>query len=363
MNSPGKSILRRLISNWPALLVVFAVAAVIYNRATTGDPADAKPRATALYPDIVDHSPLRAFKVVNAHEHLMGRKYLPKYFEACEKSGIASTLFVGSSEYTIMGAGHDQAKGNDENNAEIIAASKQYPDKIIAFCTIHPRDPAKLDKIKAAVAAGAKGLKLYTGHSNFYDLPLDDDTMMPVYEYCEQTALPICWHVNCPKFLAEFERVMQRYPRLVVIVPHFGVTFFRPRDAVFRQFDRLMGTYPNLYTDTSFGTRQILISGLEAVSRDPEPFRQFFQKYSDRILFGTDMVITGNKEKSAEWISDVMRATSSIWAKPAQNTPPKGQPTQRVTTGALTSMTKPFTRYTRPISCGCSPRKPRSDRA
>lgn len=317
LTSATKPILRRLVRNWPALLVVLAIALVVYNRIMTGDPADAKPRSTSLYPDAVDNSPLRPFKVVNAHEHLMARKYLPKYFEACVQTGIASTLFVGSSEYTIRGAGGDQKKGNDENNEEIMAAAKQYPDKITPFVTIYPEDRAKLDKIKSAVAAGAKGLKLYTGHANFYSLPLDADTMLAVYDYCEQTAFPICWHVNYTKYMDEFERVMKRYPRLVVIVPHFGVTFFRPRSLAFEQFKRLMDTYPNLYTDTSFGTRQILVSGLEAVSRDPEPFKEFFRKYSDRILFGTDMVVTGNQEKTVDWIADVIRACRDVLEKPS----------------------------------------------
>jgi predicted TIM-barrel fold metal-dependent hydrolase len=138
-----------------------------------------------------------------------------------------------------------------------------------------------------------------------------------VYAYCEETRLPICWHVNIVKYLAEFERVMARYPRLKVIVPHFGVTFFHPQDPPFREFARLMDTYPYLYTDTSFGTRNILIDGLEAVSRDPKPFRDVILKYQDRVLFGTDMVVTGNREKTEQWIADVLRACRDVLEKDA----------------------------------------------
>jgi predicted TIM-barrel fold metal-dependent hydrolase len=99
---------------------------------------------------------------------------------------------------------------------------------------------------------------------------------------------------------------------MTVIVPHFGVTFFTPGDASWRDFERMIDTYPNLYTDTSFGTRAILISGLEAVNQNPDTFRAFIKKYSDRVLFGTDMVITGNREKSVEWIADVIRACRSM---------------------------------------------------
>ncbi len=260
-------------------------------------------------------TPLKDFKVVNAHDHLMGRKYLGKYLKAAKEIGIVSTVFVASSEYTLMGAGHDPTKGNDENTEEILAAAREHPGQIIPFCTIHPGDPEKLDRLKRYVAEGARGLKLYSGHGNFYDRPLDVPDMMPVYAYCQETGLPICWHVNMLKYAAEFERVLKQFPKMKVIVPHFGVTFFHPRSTEFAEFDRFMATYPCLYTDTSFGTRSILVDGLEAVSRAPEPFRDFIHKYSDRVLYGTDMVITGNREKTEKWIADVLRACREVLEK------------------------------------------------
>ncbi|HUW61752.1 MAG TPA: amidohydrolase family protein [Candidatus Bathyarchaeia archaeon] len=260
-------------------------------------------------------SGLRDFRVVNAHDHLFSRSHLAKYLDAAKETGVVKTLLVASSEYTLMGAGRDQAKGNHENTLEILAAAAENPSQLIGFCAVHPDDAQKLERLKFYVAQGARGLKLYTGHGNFYQHPLDWDGMEELYAYCDETRLPICWHVNITRYLAEFERVMQKHPNMIVIVPHFGVTFFRPRQQPFREFQRLLDTYPNLYTDTSFGTRGILVSGLEAVSGDVETFRAFFEKYSDRILFGTDMVITGNKEKTQDWIAAVLWACRDVLEK------------------------------------------------
>ena len=262
-----------------------------------------------------ESTPLRPFQVVNAHEHFLSSAQLVKYFQAAEKAGIVRTIALASSDYTLMGPDNDPASGVDENTQEIRNAARTYPDRLIPFCTIAPSDPGKLDKLKAYVADGTKGLKLYTGHSNFYKQPLDTPDMMPIYAYCNEVRLPICWHINLTRYLPEFERVMQQYPDLIVIVPHFGVTFFHPRELPFQQFERLMDTYSNLYTDTSFGTREILVKGLEAVSHEPEVFRSFFARHSDRILFGTDMVITGNREKTAEWIESVIRACRDMLEK------------------------------------------------
>lgn len=302
-----------------SLALGLIVLAVLASNAATflymqGKVVTARQR-TAAAPFAASTAPLRDFKVANAHEHLMARQYLAKYLKAAENTGVVRTLMVASSDYTLKGAGNDPAKGNDENTRELIEAAKENPGKIVPFCTIHPSDPEKLVKIKQFVAEGAKGLKLYTGHGNFYTIPLDDESMMPVYAFCEETALPICWHVNIVKYGQEFERVMQRFPKLIVIVPHFGVTFFRPRDPMFQYFEKLMDTYPSLYTDTSFGTRDIMVAGLEAVSRDPEPFREFITKHTDRTLFGTDMVVTGNKEKTQEWIEAVLRACRDVLEK------------------------------------------------
>jgi len=313
-------ILGYLIGAAIVLLAGAAVAGVILMKSHQAPSAGPPPEAASEpehepkpAPIPEDHNkPLRDFKVVNVHEHLMARKFLAKYLRAADETGVASTLFVASSDYTLKGGKFDQAAGNDENTEEILAASREFPGKIVPFCTIFPGDPEKLEKIKKFAAEGAKGLKLYTGHGNFYKQPLDAPDMMPVYAYCEEARFPLVWHVNLVKYAAEFERVMQKYPKLIVIVPHFGVTFFHPQDAPFQDLQRLMQTYPYLYTDTSFGTRSILIDGLEAVSRDPQPFRDFIAKFGDRVLFGTDMVITGNKEKSERWIADVIRACREV---------------------------------------------------
>lgn len=290
------------------LLVLSAVAGYIFvkNRARTASVGARMEKPTR---DVGPDAPLADFKVVNAHEHLYKRAHLDKYLRAAEKTGIARTLFVASSEYTFAGKEGRRDALNDWSSMEIINASREFPDKIIPFCAIYPGDPDKLEKLKGFVQQGAKGLKLYTGHPNFYEnRPLDTPDMSPIYAYCEETRLPVCWHVSFRNYEPEFRRVMQQYPRLIVIIPHFGVTFFQPREAPFRRFQKLLDDYPTLYTDTSFGTREILVQGLYAIGRDPELFRAFFQKYSDRILFGTDMVVTGNSEKTEEWIELVIRA-------------------------------------------------------
>lgn len=257
------------------------------------------------------------FQVVNAHEHLYKRAHLANYFKAAEATGVARTIFVASGGFTLLGDKSRKDDMFDENSREILAAAKEYPGKIIPFCSISPKDPRKLDLLKEYVALGAKGLKLYTGHTDFYeaDKPFDAPDMLEIYAYCEQIGLPIIWHVSFNRFRSDFEKILDRFPRLKVIVPHFGVTFFRPDSPGFHYMNTMLEKYPNLYFDTSFGTRAILVQGLEIVSSHPEIFREFIVRHSDRIVFGTDMVVTGNQLKTPEWQEACIRACRDMLEK------------------------------------------------
>ncbi len=52
---------------------------------------------------------------------------------------------------------------------------------------------------------------------------------------------------------------------------------------------RLLSDYPNLYADTSAD------SGLNAFTRDPENAKRFLSLFEDKILFGTDNVMKGQR--------------------------------------------------------------------
>ncbi len=255
------------------------------------------------------------FPITNAHDHLYKLQHLDKYMKAAKKFGIDRTIFVASSEFTFLGTKGDPKKLNDWSTREILTAAKKYPGKIIPFATLHPDDPDKVALLKSYVADGVMGLKLYTGHSNFHDRSLDVPEMDPVYAYCAETQLPVLWHVNMAKYTKELFTVLDRYPTMKVIIPHYGVGFWRPEGNVMGDVEKMLDTYPNVYVDSSFGTREILVGGLEKVSAHLEVFKDFYAKYQDRIVWGTDMVVTGNSEKTEPWVESVIRACRDVHEK------------------------------------------------
>jgi predicted TIM-barrel fold metal-dependent hydrolase len=260
--------------------------------------------ATGSRPD-----PYASLGLVNAHEHLYATKHLDRYLEAARRSGVSSTIFVASPAFTLEGSGPKGEPGMSDNFDEIMVAAAEHPGEVIPFCTIDPADPDRLDRLKRHVAAGAKGVKLYSGHSNLSAGPLNSPEMEPVYAYLEETGLPVNWHVNVLKYGEQLEAVLDAHPKLNVMVPHYGVTFWKPRDGGLERFKRMMSEHPNLYTDSSLGTREILLKGLAVMEQDPSIFLDLFRSFPDRIVWGTDSVVTGNSEKTPAWYSTVIWAT------------------------------------------------------
>jgi hypothetical protein len=95
-------------------------------------------------------------------------------------------------------------------------------------------------------------------------------------ESASSHGMSILMHADLRKhgeFVAEMIRC---HPRTNFNIPHFG--FSR------RAISSLLENYPNCYTDLS--SLRIFME------RDPESYRNFIQRYQDRILFGSDAIVS-----------------------------------------------------------------------
>jgi len=236
------------------------------------------------------------------HEHLQGSGQVPKLLEAMDRQGISKTVLVGSPRATLFPSEREFTR-YDENNQELLRIAREHPGRFIVFVTIDPADSQKLDKLKAYIAQGARGLKLYSGHAFYHLLPLEDPGMSEVYEWCQEEGIPILFHVNPSRYIAEFENVLTQFPDLKVICPHFCLSVKNPL-----RLERLLDRYPNLYTDVSFGFPGYVKEALVRVSEDPQRYREMVEKYQDRFLFGTDMVVTEHEGKTADWLEGMIKA-------------------------------------------------------
>ena len=165
------------------------------------------------------------------------------------------------------------------------------------FCNIDPRqgknspDTDFMHYLKYYYAHGARGVGEMT--ANIY---LDDPRAMSLFSCCEKMKMPVLLHfgnmgndygvVDDPG-LPRLERVLKAFPDLTVIghSPKFWQEF-GPGSRV----ENLMAEYTNLWMEFSS------ISGGKAILANPEYTYQYFEKYPDRIMYGTDFHDPGNLE-------------------------------------------------------------------
>jgi predicted TIM-barrel fold metal-dependent hydrolase len=257
--------------------------------------------------------PSRDAGIINCHEHVQDIGQAPKWTEAMDRVGVSTTIILGSPDATYILKPSGRFNKYDENNEELMKMVDKYPDRFIAFPTIYTYDNNKLSKLKSFIDRGAVGLKLFSGHyASFHDVlgPLNHSTMFPVYEYLEKNSIPIIWHVHLgiEDIYNEFVDVLARYPNLIITIPHFGLSSIK-----ISRLEYFLDTYPNLYTDISFG--YWAKAGLWRLSNYSAFYGEKLIKYQDRFQFGTDMVCTEHPRKTVEWIANLTQGYKDILEK------------------------------------------------
>ena len=88
--------------------------------------------------------------------------------------------------------------------------------------------------------------------------------------------MPILMHVDLRKHGEFMAEMIRSHPQTNFNIPHFGFS----RKAI----SSLLDNYPNCYTDLS--------SLRNFMEKDPDSYQNFIQRYQDRILFGSDAIIS-----------------------------------------------------------------------
>jgi len=209
---------------------------------------------------------------------------------------------------------------------------------------------AMAEELSVAKEMGAIGLKIPKGLGLGYPtpdgqkvLPVDDAGLDPLFEEAGKLGMPVAIHTGDPKafwqpadeknerldelrahpewsffgepvpsweeLYAQFERRVGRHPKTVFIGVHFGNDPEDP-DRVARMLDK----YPNLFVDTAARVPEI-------GRQDATKMRRFFEKYQDRILFGTDLgvgetqdeMMYGSNGALPPTLADERRYFESTW--------------------------------------------------
>jgi predicted TIM-barrel fold metal-dependent hydrolase len=204
-----------------------------------------------------------------------------------------------------------------------------HPDRFMVFAEPgwdhfnHPDYPRwQADEIARAHQAGAKGLKVVKTLGLYLReqvtsgplVKIDDPRFDLMWEACAASKMPVAIHISDPeaffltidRFNERFEelnnhpdwsfhdrdfpsnrellearnRMFARHPKVRFITLHFGNNAENLANVA-----ECLDRFPNMYVD--------LAARIGELGRQPRTARKFFEKYQDRIMFGTDAVPNG----------------------------------------------------------------------
>jgi predicted TIM-barrel fold metal-dependent hydrolase len=259
-------------------------------------------------------------KVIDAHLHLVPGK-IGKALEVMDDNEISYAILIAS----ISGSGDNLYVG-DTAFYELTEAIKPYKNRLGLYYTydwaLARTDPDFFSKapdmLEKAVNAGALGLKnlkelgLVARDKDNNLIAIDDPRLYPVWERAEKLGIPVAFHTGDPvAFFQPWEPGNERWEELK-LHPEWSFAdrskyppqeiLFEQVNNVYRKFQKVkfvsvhvagysenldavskwLDEFPNLSVDTA--------ARIGELGRHPsETGNEFFTKYQDRIMFGTDL--------------------------------------------------------------------------
>ncbi len=259
----------------------------------------------------------------------------------------------GVEKSVLLAMGMDNPEVLEYNQSICFKHARNHPDRLAVLVTfdlttINEPDYAKrqMERLERGKQAGAIGVKvskelgLFARDSAGNLVIVDDPRIDPVWDKAGELGMPVLIHVGDPpsfwrpvdtdnpwrvmleelpnwsyygrENFPSFEELMRRrnnilrkHPKTTFIGAHLGSGAWDMEVAeVAANLDR----FPNFYVDAS--------AVVDETGRHPAKTREFFMKYADRILHGTDLIALTAPEGRAElesWAEEAGRINSTVF--------------------------------------------------
>ena len=219
------------------------------------------------------------------------------------------------------------------------AARARYPDRFVFAKYLSQGDIATfnvepiIDEISSLREQGYTLAKTWFGprwrdyREVRKDFRVDHPKLDPIFQALEDNGIPLIIHMGDPdtyyasqyrdierygtkeEQLRQMEEVMTSHPKLVFQIPHFGA---QPEIHRLPALARWLDEFPNMVVDTA-SSRWMA----RELSKDPGKARDFMIRYSDRVLFGTDLFA----RRSYDDFSGRYVAQRILWETGERDTP------------------------------------------
>ncbi len=276
------------------------------------------------------------FPVIDFHTHVSRRR--------AQKPGVSAGELVKTMDAVNLHTMVNLTGGTGDDLASAIAGFDQaFPRRFVTMTepswtrageTGYAAWQAdEIGKAKAAGAVGVKvlktlGLYLRDGGASGKLVRVDDARFDPMWETCGRLGLPVAIHVGDPEaFFLPIDRFNERYEELNAHPDwsFYGKDFpafkeiLDARDRVFARHPKttfvalhvghwaenlaavgeMLDKFPNVHVE--IGAR------IGELGRQPRTAARFFDRYQDRILFGTDAIPLGIETPQQVFGEDLYR--------------------------------------------------------
>jgi len=245
-------------------------------------------------------------RIIDSHVHL--DRHNPR-------KALEMADHFGYEKFALMAI---PCQGDPLNTLESLLVKRLAPDRVYAYggMVYTPgREATGADhekQLELMLDAGCDGWKLLESKPSVYRqlrLPLDGEVFDRAFALAERENVPITWHAGDPatfwdaktapafavkynwlcvgegfpslsQIYTQVENVFARHPKLCASMAHL---YFTSDDRA--HAERMLDTYENFWLDLTPGSEMY-----HAFLADREGWRAFFERYQDKLVFGTDMV-------------------------------------------------------------------------
>jgi predicted TIM-barrel fold metal-dependent hydrolase len=235
--------------------------------------------------------------IIDIHQHLNYAGRISDNLITHQRAmGITTTILLPAgcpvqSASTNNGESNGlEAKITDHRDASKFV--KQHPKEFLFAANEVPDLPDAVKVIEKYLKRGAVAI----GELKF-NVNCDSPEMQRIYQLAQDYNVPVLMHWQYGRFNNGFERfhtMLKKYPK-VNFIGHAQTwwgnidrynnqTILYPKGKVTPGgwTDRYLSDYPNMYGDLSAG------SGLNALTRDEDHTRGFFNRHQDKLMYGSD---------------------------------------------------------------------------
>lgn len=252
------------------------------------------------------------YPVIDMHSHVYAKtpEQVAQWVQVMDKAGIEKSVVLTMTTGKQFDA--------------IAAMYSKYPDRFELWCGFDYTGydepgfgPAAVKELERCYKLGARGVGELgdKGKGLFYSKPTkawgmhsDDPRMDPLFAKCAELRMPVNIHIADPYWMYEtmdatndglmnaykwrldnqegivdhagmidiLDRTVKRHPKTTFVVCHFANCSYD-----LGRLGKMFDAYPNLYADIS--------ARYAETAAIPRFTAQFYEKYQDRLVYGTDM--------------------------------------------------------------------------